>query len=154
MGEVYRARDTRLNRTVAIKVLRVDTANLPEMRTRLMHEARIIASLNHPHVAMLFDVGSLEGLDYLIMEYIEGQTLAAALKPERLPTSLVVQYGTQIADALTAAHDAGLLHRDLKPANIMLTPQGRVKVLDFGIAKRLFHTGTDDTHTTALTEPA
>ena len=106
MGEVYRARDTRLNRTVAIKVLRVDAANLPETRPRLMHEARVIASLNHPHIAMLFDVGCWEGLDYLIMEYVEGKTLATTLKQGALPTSLVVQYGTQIADAMIAAHDA------------------------------------------------
>ena len=152
MGEVYRARDTRLNRTVAIKVLRVDTANLPSMRSRLMHEARVVASLNHPHIGMLFDVGSMEGLDYLVMEYIEGQTLAAVLKLGRLDVCLVVKYGLQIADALTAAHDAGLLHRDLKPANVMITPEGRVKVLDFGIAKRLFQPGSADTLTTGLTE--
>jgi serine/threonine protein kinase/Flp pilus assembly protein TadD len=151
MGEVYRARDTRLNRTVAIKVLRMDATNLPEMGPRLMHEARVIANLNHPHVAMLFGVGSREGLDYLIMEYVEGQTLATVLKQGALPPSLVVQYGTQIADALSAAHDAGLLHRDLKPANVMVTPAGRVKVLDFGVAKRIFHAGTDETDTTGLT---
>ena len=151
MGEVYRARDTRLNRTVAIKVLRVDAANLPETRPRLMHEARVIASLNHPHIAMLFDVGCWEGLDYLIMEYVEGKTLATTLTQGALQTSLVVQYGTQIADAMIAAHDAGLLHRDLKPANIMLTPQGKVKVLDFGIAKRLFHSGANDTEASTLT---
>jgi len=134
MGEVYRARDTRLNRTVAIKVLPVHLADRPELRERFEREARSIASLNHPHICTLHDVGREGGTDYLVMEYLEGETLAARLAKGPLPLEQVLQYATEIADALDKAHRKGVTHRDLKPGNIMLTKSG-TKLLDFGLAK-------------------
>jgi eukaryotic-like serine/threonine-protein kinase len=134
MGEVYRARDTRLNRTVAIKVLPVHLADRPELRERLEREARSIASLNHPHICTLHDVGREGGTDYLVMEYLEGETLAARLAKGPLPLEQVLQYAIEIADALDKAHRKGITHRDLKPGNVMLTKSG-TKLLDFGLAK-------------------
>ncbi len=134
MGEVYRARDTRLNRTVAIKVLPMHLADRPELRERFEREARSIASLNHPHICTLYDVGREGGTDYLVMEYLEGETLAARLAKGPLPLEQVLQYATEIADALDKAHRKGVTHRDLKPGNVMLTKSG-TKLLDFGLAK-------------------
>jgi eukaryotic-like serine/threonine-protein kinase len=134
MGEVYRARDTRLNRTVAIKVLPVHLADRPELRERLEREARAVASLNHPHICTLYDIGREGGTDYLVMEYLEGETLAARLAKGPLPIEQVLQYAIEIADALDKAHRKGVTHRDLKPGNIMLTKSG-TKLLDFGLAK-------------------
>jgi len=134
MGEVYRARDTRLNRTVAIKVLPVHLADRPELRERLEREARAVASLNHPHICTLHDVGREGGTDYLVMEYLEGETLAARLAKGPLPVEQVLQYAIEISDALDKAHRKGVTHRDLKPGNIMLTKSG-TKLLDFGLAK-------------------
>jgi len=134
MGEVYRARDTRLNRTVAIKVLPVHLADRPELRERLEREARSIASLNHPHICTLYDIGREGGTDYLVMEYLEGETLASRLAKGPLPLEQVLQYTIEIADALDKAHRKGVTHRDLKPGNIMLTKSG-TKLLDFGLAK-------------------
>jgi eukaryotic-like serine/threonine-protein kinase len=134
MGEVYRARDTRLNRTVAIKVLPMHLADRPELRERFEREARSIASLNHPHICTLHDVGREGGTDYLVMEYLEGETLAARLAKGPLPIEQVLQYAIEIADALDKAHRKGITHRDLKPGNIMLTKSG-TKLLDFGLAK-------------------
>jgi Tol biopolymer transport system component len=134
MGEVYRARDTRLNRTVAIKVLPMHLADRPDLRERFEREARSIASLNHPHICTLHDVGREGGTDYLVMEYLEGETLAARLAKGPLPLEQVLQYATEIADALDKAHRKGVTHRDLKPGNIMLTKSG-TKLLDFGLAK-------------------
>ncbi len=134
MGEVYRARDTRLNRTVAIKVLPVHLADRPELRERLEREARSIASLNHPHICTLYDIGREGGTDYLVMEYLEGETLAARLAKGPLPLEQLLQYAIEIADALDKAHRKGVTHRDLKPGNIMLTKSG-TKLLDFGLAK-------------------
>jgi serine/threonine protein kinase len=134
MGEVYDARDTRLDRTVAIKVLPSAIAGDPERRSRLEREARAIAALNHPHICTLHDVGSHDGLQFLVMERLEGQTLADRLSrgPMKLPEALGC--AIQIADALERAHSSGIVHRDLKPANIMLTRSG-AKLLDFGLAK-------------------
>lgn len=134
MGEVYRARDTRLDRTVAVKIIPGDLAVRPELRERFEREARVIASLNHPHVCTLHDVGHHETTDYFVMEYIEGETLARRLRKGPLPLEQALQYAVQIAGALDKAHRSGIAHRDLKPGNIMLTKSG-AKLLDFGLAK-------------------
>jgi len=134
MGEVYRARDTRLNRTVAIKILPDHLDDSAKLRERFEREARTIASLNHPHICTLHDIGREGGTDYLVMEYVEGETLAARLRKGPLPVEQVLQYAIEIADALDKAHRKGITHRDLKPGNIMLTKSG-TKLLDFGLAK-------------------
>jgi len=134
MGEVYRAKDTRLDRIVAIKVLPQHLAGTPEARQRFEREARAVSALNHPHICTLFDVGSQDGAEYLVMEYLEGETLAARLEKGALPLDQALKIGIQIADALEKAHRQGIIHRDLKPANIMLTKSG-AKLLDFGLAK-------------------
>jgi predicted Ser/Thr protein kinase len=134
MGEVYRARDTRLDRIVAIKVLPTHLADRSELRERFEREARTIASLNHPHICTLFDIGQQDSIDYLVMEYLEGETLAQRLQKGPLPLEQVLQYAIEIADALDKAHRKGVTHRDLKPGNIMLTKTG-TKLLDFGLAK-------------------
>ena len=134
MGEVYRARDTRLDRIVAIKVLPTHLADRSELRERFEREARTIASLNHPHICTLFDIGQQDGIDYLVMEYLEGETLAHRLLKGPLPLEQVLQYAVEISDALDKAHRKGVTHRDLKPGNIMLTKSG-AKLLDFGLAK-------------------
>jgi len=134
MGEVYRARDTRLDRIVAIKVLPTHLADRSELRERFEREARTIASLNHPHICTLFDIGQEDGIDYLVMEYLEGETLAQRLQKGPLPLEQVPQYAIEISDALDKAHRKGVTHRDLKPGNIMLTKSG-TKLLDFGLAK-------------------
>src|SRR5215468_10974693 len=134
MGEVYRARDTRLERDVAIKVLPAHLSSDPVRKQRFEREAKTISNLNHPHICVLHDIGSQDGLDYLVMECVEGETLAKRLEKGSLPLEQVLKYGAQIADALDKAHRSGVVHRDLKPGNIMLTPSG-AKLLDFGLAK-------------------
>ncbi len=134
MGEVYRAKDTRLDRTVALKVLPQHLAADPNLRERFEREARAVSSLNHPHICALFDVGRQDGTDFLVMEYLEGETLADRLTRGPLPTEQVLRYGIEIADALDKAHRQGIVHRDLKPGNVMLTKAG-AKLLDFGLAK-------------------
>ena len=134
MGEVYKARDSRLDRTVAIKVLAAHMADRADVRERFDREARTIASLNHPHICTLFDIGHQDGTDYLVMEYLEGETLAERLKKGPLPMEQVLQYAIEISDALDKAHRNGITHRDLKPGNIVLTKSG-TKLLDFGLAK-------------------
>ena len=134
MGEVYKARDTRLDRTVAIKVLPSHVASNPELKQRFEREAKTLAALSHPHICPVFDVGQQDGIDYLVMEYLEGQTLAQRVEKGALSLDQALQYATQIADALDKAHRQGIVHRDLKPGNIMLTTQG-AKLLDFGLAK-------------------
>jgi serine/threonine protein kinase len=154
MGEVYRARDTRLGRTVALKILPEGLAADPDRRRRFEHEARAASALNHPHICALFDVGESVlpnpesrtpnpvSVSYLVMEHLEGETLAARIARGPLPTADVLAYGAQIAGALSAAHRGGIVHRDLKPGNVMLTGNGAprsnsgtVKLLDFGLAK-------------------
>ncbi|HXW05207.1 MAG TPA: protein kinase [Vicinamibacterales bacterium] len=135
MGEVYRARDTRLDRTVAIKVLPATIAQSAGARERFEREARAIAGLNHPHICVLHDVGRHEGVDFLVMEYLPGETLSTRLARGPLPEEQVRQFGAQIASALAVAHAAGILHRDIKPSNLAVVPDGYVKVLDFGLAK-------------------
>jgi eukaryotic-like serine/threonine-protein kinase len=134
MGEVYKARDTRLDRTVAIKVLPTHLAERAELRERFEREAKTIASLNHPHICTLYDTGHQDEIDFLVMEYIEGETLAQRLLKGSLPIQQVLHYAIEIADALDKAHRKGITHRDLKPGNIMLTKSG-TKLLDFGLAK-------------------
>ena len=134
MGEVYKARDTRLDRTVAIKVLPSHVASNPEARQRFEREARAVSSLNHPHICTLHDIGSEDGVDFMVMEHIEGDTLADRLKKGALSLDEALCHGIEIADALDKAHQQGIVHRDLKPGNIMLTKSG-AKLLDFGLAK-------------------
>src|SRR5215469_550541 len=134
MGEVYRARDTRLERTVAIKILPTQVSNDPLRKQRFEREAKTISSLNHPNICTLHDIGSQDGVDYLVMECVEGETLVERLEKGPLPLEQVLKYGAQIADALDKAHRAGIVHRDLKPGNIVLAVTG-AKLLDFGLAK-------------------
>jgi Tol biopolymer transport system component len=136
MGEVYRARDSRLDRDVAIKILPEHLSATPGLRERFEREARAISQLSHPNICVLYDVGKQEGADYLVLEYLEGETLGARLRKGPLPTEQVLKYGAQIADALDKAHRHGVVHRDLKPDNVMLLKSG-VKLLDFGLAKPL-----------------
>ena len=135
MGEVYKARDTRLDRTVAIKVLPRYLSQRADLRQRFEREARALASLSHPHVCPIHDIGREDGIDFLVMEYLEGETLARRLRKGALPLEQALQYGVEIAQALDEAHRHGVIHRDLKPGNIMLTKTG-AKLLDFGLAKQ------------------
>src|SRR6478736_556432 len=125
MGEVYRARDTRLDRTVAVKVLPSQFAADPQLRERFDREARAISSLQHPHICALFDVGHQDGVDFLVLEYLEGETLADRLgRTGALPVADALKIAIEICDALDKAHRSGIVHRDLKPANVMLTKSG------------------------------
>jgi len=136
MGEVYRARDTRLDRAVAVKVLASHLSSSAELKQRMEREARSISSLNHPHICHLYDIGSQDGVDFLVMEFLEGQTLAERLRGGALPLAEIYKIGIAIAEALSFAHRHGIVHRDLKPGNIMLTQSG-AKLMDFGLAKPL-----------------
>jgi serine/threonine protein kinase len=134
MGEVYRARDTRLNRTVAIKVLPEHLSDRPELRERFEREARTVAALNHPHICSIFDIGTQNGVGFIVMEYLEGETLAERLTRGPLPLDQLLKTALDVADALDKAHHDGVVHRDLKPGNIMMTKAG-AKLLDFGLAR-------------------
>jgi serine/threonine protein kinase len=134
MGEVYRARDTRLGRDIAIKVLPAHLSSDPDLKQRMEREAKAISSLNHPHICTLHDVGSQDGIDFLVMEHLEGETLADRLQRGALPLEEALKIGREIAEALDKAHRRGIVHRDLKPGNIMLTKNGP-KLMDFGLAK-------------------
>ena len=134
MGEVYKARDSRLDRTVAIKVVSENLVAGQDLKARFEREARAIAQLQHPHICTLYDIGRDQDTEFLVMEYLEGETLAERLKRGPLPLDQVIRLGTEIASALDRAHRAGIVHRDLKPGNIMLTKSG-AKLLDFGLAK-------------------
>src|SRR5579864_5303924 len=151
MGEVYRARDTRLERHVAIKVLPAQLSSDPVRKQRFEREAKTISSLNHPHICVMHDIGHHDGIDYLVMEFVEGETLAKRLEKGPLPLEQVLKYGAQIADALDKAHRSGVVHRDLKPGNIMLTPTG-AKLLDFGLAKPVAPLASGATLTAAATK--
>ena len=145
MGEVYRARDSRLDRHVALKVLPRRLASSPELRLRFEREARAISALSHPHICALYDVGAHEGMHYLVMELLDGETLADRLSKGPLPIEQVLRYGVEIASALDRAHRDGMIHRDLKPGNVMLTRSG-AKLLDFGLARFAAPAATDGTH--------
>jgi serine/threonine protein kinase len=134
MGEVYRGRDIRLDRCVAIKILPAHLSSNPEAKQRFDREARAISSLNHPNICTLHDVGHQNGIDNLVMEYLEGETRASRLMKSPLPTEHVLKYGFEICEGLEKAHESGVIHRDLKPGNIMLTKSG-TKLMDFGLAK-------------------
>jgi serine/threonine protein kinase len=150
MGEVYRARDTRLARDVAVKVLPASVANDPDRRARFEREARAVAALSHPNILAIFDVGQADGIAYAVTELLEGETLRASLGSP-LPLRRAIDITTQIARGLSSAHDKGLVHRDLKPENVFLTTDGQVKILDFGLAKAV--TDTDDAATDIATNP-
>src|SRR5689334_9935618 len=134
MGEVYSARDTRLDRIVAIKILPEHLSEKPEAHARFEREARAVSSLNHPNICQLYDVGEQNGVRYIVMEYLQGETLADRLKKGPLALELLTRVGAEIGDGLQCAHRSGIVHRDLKPGNIMLTKSG-AKILDFGLAK-------------------
>src|SRR6202451_2522115 len=136
MGEVYRARDTRLERSVAVKVLPAHLSDRPEAGERFEREARTISSLNHPNIGHLNEVGEQDGVRYLVMELLEGETLADRLRRGPMPLDQVLRYGAEIAEGLDAAHRQGVLHRDLKPGNVMLTKTG-ARLMDFGLAKEI-----------------
>src|SRR5260370_20695634 len=135
MGEVYRARDPRLNRDVAIKVLPERLANDPQALARFESEAKAVAALSHPNIMAIFDVGADQGVSYAVTELLEGENLRAHVGRAALPWRKAVEGGIAIADGLAAAHSKGIVHRDLKPENLFLTSDGRVKILDFGLAR-------------------
>jgi eukaryotic-like serine/threonine-protein kinase len=153
MGEVYRARDARLGRDVAIKVLPAALAGDAERLRRFEVEARAVAALNHPNILSIHDIGTHEGAPYLVSECLEGQTLRDELRGGALPLRRAVEYGTEVAQGLAAAHDKGIIHRDLKPENIFVTRDGRVKILDFGLAKLIKREGSADEGATLDGEP-
>src|SRR3972149_6818926 len=153
MGEVYRARDTRLDRDVAIKVLPEALARDPERVARFQREAKVLASLNHPHIAAIYGFEEANAVRFLVLELVEGETLADRLKFGPLPVDEALGVCKQIAEAVETAHEHGVIHRDLKPANVKITPDGTVKVLDFGLAKAMTGdaTGTDIANSPTIT---
>ncbi len=151
MGEVYRARDPRLDREVAIKILPLSARTDDVARVRFRREALALSRLNHPHIEMVLDLGEADGVDFMVLELVPGQTLAARIAHGRVPEREAAELGAQVAEALAEAHERGVLHRDLKPGNIMITPKGRVKVLDFGLAKLVPAAG-DETRSLDLTQ--
>src|SRR6516164_1395672 len=137
MGEVYRARDTKLKRDVAIKTLPDEFLHDADRLSRFQREAEVLASLNHPNIAAIYDLQEAEGSRFLVMEFVEGETLEERVRRGAIPVEEALNIAKNICEALEAAHEKGITHRDLKPANIMLTPDGKVKVLDFGLAKAI-----------------
>src|SRR6185295_1794624 len=150
MGEVYRARDTRFGRDVAVKVLPQHLVASPEVRSRFEREARTVSSLNHPHICTLHDVGREGDTDYLVMELGDGETLAQKLTRGPLPNNEILKLATQIADALDRAHRARIVHRDFKPGNVMVTKSG-AKLMDFGLARAAVPGGVPGTSSTGVT---
>jgi serine/threonine-protein kinase len=152
MGVVYQARDTRLDRLVALKFLPPERVADPDRKRRFIREARAASALNHPNIVTVHDIDQADGLDFIAMEYVSGRTLSQAIAGKPLPVKEALGYAVQIADALMATHRAGIVHRDLKPGNVMVMEDGRVKVLDFGLAKltELAPAGGDSTLTLAV----
>ncbi len=158
MGEVYRARDTRLQREVALKVLPADVAADPERLRRFEAEARAASALNHPNIVTVYEVGSADGISYIAMELVEGKTLRELLSKGPLPLKRTLEIAARVTDGLARAHEAGVVHRDMKPENVMVTKDGSVKILDFGLAKRAraaLEPGAGESQTTVTvgTEP-
>ena len=151
MGEVYRARDTRLERTVAVKILPSRLSADPDLHAHFVQEAKSISGLQHPNICVVHDIGSQDGVDYMVMEYVAGQTLDKLIPRGGLATDLAIRYAVQVAEALARAHAAGIVHRDLKPTNIMVDESGLVKVLDFGLAKLAAPALSDEAATMATT---
>src|SRR5437870_2936792 len=153
MGVVYRAHDAHLDRPVAIKVLPAGKVADLARKQRFVQEARAASALNHPNIVTIHDIHSGAGMDFIVMEYIEGKTLDALIPPKGLRPVQALRYAVQIADALAKAHGAGILHRDLKPSNVMVTDEGRVKILDFGLAKLLNTDNSSPEGTTLAARP-
>ena len=137
MGVVYKAEDTQLKRTVALKFLSPDSPLVPSREKRLTQEAQAASALNHPNICTIYEIGEADGRSFIAMEYVEGQTLDRLIPPGGLPPADVRRFGCQLIEGFEHAHKKGVIHRDLKSANVMITPDGRVKILDFGLAKRL-----------------
>src|ERR1019366_2280963 len=154
MGEVYRAHDSRLGRDVAVKVIPASLASDASRVSRFQQEARAAAALNHPNILAVYDIGTHDQCPYIVSELLEGQSLRDRLRDGPLPIRKVIDYSLQIARGLAAAHDRGIVHRDLKPDNIFITKDGRVKILDFGLAKLTRpETGTEDQTNTVVSDP-
>jgi serine/threonine protein kinase len=153
MGEVYLARDTELDRLVAIKILPPELAADPTRLQRFLQEAKAASALKHPNVATIYDFGEAAGVRFLAMEYVEGETLDRTIGGRPMAAPDIAEFAAQAADALEDAHQHGIVHRDIKPSNIMVTPRGQVKVLDFGLAKRRVPAQSDDAETEAMTSP-
>jgi eukaryotic-like serine/threonine-protein kinase len=149
MGEVFRASDPRLGRDIAIKVLSAGMAHDPERLARFQREVRAVAALNHPNIVTIFSVEESGGVHFLTMELVDGQPLDRLIPENGLPVTQILEIARALADALAAAHEKGIVHRDLKPANVMVSSQGRVKVLDFGLAKEVRSADLDATLTSA-----
>src|SRR5688572_27562441 len=152
MGAVYKARDIHLDRSVAVKVLPGESVANPERKRRFALEAKAASALNHPNIITVYDIDVADGVDFIAMEYVAGSTLAELIPPGGMEPALAVKFGAQIADALAAAHQSGIVHRDLKPSNIMVNEHGRVKVLDFGLAKLIAPASDEDATRTAALE--
>src|SRR5271170_6236095 len=152
MGEVYRAHDTRLNREVAIKVLPESVSSDPERLRRFEQEARAAAALNHPNILAVYQMGTHEGVSYMVTELLEGETLRERLRRGAIPLRNAIDYGVQIVRGLAAAHEKGIVHRDLKPENVFVTKDGRIKILDFGLAKLTQSAGADPNGVTLTSE--
>ena len=148
MGEVYRARDTRLGRDVALKILPESFAREPDRLRRFEQEARAVAALNHPNILAIYDIGQHNGSPFLVSELLDGESLRDVLDRGPLPQRKTIEYGVQIAHGLAAAHEKGIVHRDLKPENIFITKDGRIKILDFGLAKLVPKAGPDSNEVT------